>query len=77
MNSTINDDGLSTMAGPGLVESSVLERVIDKEGSSFFHPNLVSQESDQVFSSTQHLFSAKTNLNLDEESLQKLLAILD
>ncbi len=35
MNSTINDDGLSGLAGPGLVESTALDRPLDKEAASF------------------------------------------
>ena len=35
MNSTINDDGLNGLAGPGLVESAPLDRPMDKEATSF------------------------------------------
>ena len=77
MNSTINDDGPSALVGPGLVESSAMERPIDKDPGSFFHSSLTLQNAEQSLLSQQHLFSAKTTLNLDDDSLQKLIAILD
>jgi hypothetical protein len=81
MNSNIlNTSGplIGNAGGAAYLDSSSVE--VQKEQEPTYYPSSSSmkdQGSAVGSSEPQHLFSAKTTLQLDDESLQKLMAILD